>query len=133
MPENKADKKQIFCVIRRKYVALTPEEHVRQNILNYFINKCSYPQALISVEAQIKVGKLLKRYDIVVYTYQWQPWLLVECKQPAVELTQEILNQILSYNHTLKAPYLLITNGINYFCFSVKDNKRLNTLPKYPS
>jgi hypothetical protein len=133
MATNRHNGKQIFCIIRRRYVSLTPEESVRQDLIAFLINQMHYPQTLISVEAQIKVGKLNKRYDAVVYTPDWQPWLLIECKQPEVELSPSTLSQILLYNLTIRAPYLLITNGLKHFCISTSDNCQLPSLPPYPA
>ncbi|MDR1846921.1 MAG: type I restriction enzyme HsdR N-terminal domain-containing protein [Bacteroidales bacterium] len=133
MKANNTEKEQIFCIIRQKYVTNTPEECVRQNLLAYFINQMHYPQTLISVEAQIKVGKLNKRYDIVVYNKNLQPWLLVECKKNDVTLSQSTVAQILAYNLTVQASYLLITNGSKSYCFSLKSQQQLQTLPQHPN
>jgi hypothetical protein len=131
MKANSHSSEQIFCIIRRKYVSLTPEEQVRQDLISYLITHMHYPQSLISVEAQIKVGRLVRRYDVVVYDKHWQPWLLVECKQPEVEISQKTIEQVCSYNYTIKAPYLLLTNGLNHICISTLENKQLSSLPQY--
>ncbi|MDR1006628.1 MAG: type I restriction enzyme HsdR N-terminal domain-containing protein [Bacteroidales bacterium] len=130
---NSGSDEQLFCIIRRKYVSATPEERIRQNIVAYMIDNMHYPQNLISVEARVMVGKLAKRYDIVVYDRNMKVWLLVECKQSDVKLSQKVLSQILSYNMTLQAPYLLITNGISNVCISVSDRRQLTSLPQYPA
>lgn len=112
---------EIFDIIRKKYVALTPEEKVRQHIISVLIKDKNIPQSLISVEAQIKVGKLNKRFDILIYDRQLKPWMIIECKKEDINLNPEILNQAIRYNKTINAPYLLITNGKDFFCFK-KDN-----------
>ncbi|MBQ9312753.1 MAG: type I restriction enzyme HsdR N-terminal domain-containing protein [Bacteroidales bacterium] len=102
----------IYCLIRRKYVAHTPEEEVRQHTV-YILNKqYHYPLTRFSVEAQIQVGKTNKRYDIVVRDNNLQPFMLVECKAPNVDITEKTLSQALAYNINLDANYILLTNSI---------------------
>jgi hypothetical protein len=113
---------EVFDIIRKKYVALTPEEKVRQHILSVLIKDKSIPQTLIAVEAQIKVGKLTKRYDILVYDRNLVPWMIIECKREDIKLTPDILNQTIRYNKTINAPYLLITNGVEFYCFKKEEN-----------
>jgi len=108
---------EIFDIIRKRYIVLTPEEKVRQHTVSVLINEKGIPQSLIAIEAQIKVGRLTKRYDILVYDRNLKPWMLIECKRETVKITPEVLNQTIRYNQTVDAPYLLITNGIEYYCF----------------
>lgn len=122
-------KEEIFDRIRKRYVALTPEEKVRQHILSILIDEKNIPQSLISVEASIKVGKLIKRFDILVYTRDFLPWMIIECKNAATNLAPEVLNQAVRYNQTLNAPYLLITNGNEHYCFK-KDPTSSNLIPQ---
>src|SRR5574344_1444766 len=109
---------QVFDKIRRRYVALTPEEEVRQHILFWLLEEKHISQALISFEGQIKVAGTIKRYDILIYDKDLKPWMVVECKRPQVVLNEKTLNQILRYNLTLGAPYVLITNSESTFIFS---------------
>ena len=106
----------IFDRFRKKYVVLTPEEWVRQNFLNYLVNTLGYPPSLIGIEKEIKLGELKKRCDIIVYNQQTKPWMIVECKEMTVPLTQVTLEQIIRYHMVLPAAYLVITNGVNTFC-----------------
>ena len=106
-------KEIIFDVLRKKWVALTPEEWVRQNIIQVLVQVNNYPSSLIAVEKEIQLGELKKRFDILVYNKQHQPWLMVECKASSVELNEDVLNQVLRYNISVPVSYLLITNG-NY-------------------
>ena len=109
--------KYIKDVIRNKYVKLTPEEIVRQKFIYYLTENIKISKNLISVEKEITVNKLKKRYDIVVYDKNFKPYILVECKSNNVKISQETFNQIATYNIALKVPYLAVTNGINsYFC-----------------
>ena len=106
----------IFDRFRKKYVVLTPEEWVRQNFLNYLVSTLKYPAALIGIEKEIYLGELKKRYDIVVFNKNHQPWMIVECKEMGVPLSQTTLEQIVRYHMVLPAAYLVITNGVNTWC-----------------
>jgi hypothetical protein len=125
----------IFDAIRKKYVVLTPEEWVRQHILVYFTETLQYPKGLISVEKEIKVNNLKKRYDIVVYDYDQQPWMLVECKESGTQVREDTLQQLLRYHHVLQCPYWMLTNGTHHFCAAVSGTQVswLNTLPAHNS
>jgi hypothetical protein len=107
----------IFDEIRKKYIKLTKEEWVRQNCVNFLIKEKKFPQVLINVEKTLKINKLSKRYDIVVYNSDGSIKLLVECKSPEIKITQKTFDQIAIYNMSLKADLLMVTNGINhYYC-----------------
>lgn len=106
----------VFDVIRKKWVLLTPEEHVRQCFLYYLIHTLQYPPSLIAVEKKIQLGKSPKRFDMVVYSPSLQPWMLVECKEPKVPLTQETLFQLLNYQRVIQSRYWVITNGHETYC-----------------
>lgn len=103
-------KEFIFDAIRKKWVRLTPEEWVRQNFLQYLSQVKKYPPALLAIEKEIRVGELKKRCDIVVYK-DAQPWMIVECKQPGVALTEDTLMQAIRYNLANCCAYLIISNG----------------------
>ncbi|SFE79237.1 Type I restriction enzyme R protein N terminus (HSDR_N) [Chitinophaga sp. CF118] len=106
----------IFDRYRKKNVILTPEEWVRQNFLNYLVKTLGYPASLIGIEKEIHLGELKKRCDIVVYNRNTQPWMIVECKEMNVPLTQAVLEQIVRYHMVLPTAYLVITNGVNTWC-----------------
>lgn len=99
---------QIFCPFRRKQVALTPEEHVRQWFLHRLVDEFGYPASLIAVERQVGT----RRYDAVVFSPQLQPLMLMEFKREDVALTQAVLDQASCYNRTLQVPYLVLSNGL---------------------
>lgn len=102
----------IFCPFRRKYVAATPEEYVRQTFLHALVEQFGYPQSLIGVEVSIAVGAGVdKRCDAVVYSRSLQPLMLIEFKAPEVAITQTTLDQAAVYNTTVHAPYLILANG----------------------
>jgi Type I restriction enzyme R protein N terminus (HSDR_N) len=117
--------------IRKKYVLLTPEEKVRQRILKVIIEQNQYPKACIAVEKRIKINTRLLRFDVVVY-HHISPWMLIECKEPTVDLTADTLLQGLNYNQTLQAQYITLTNGNQTMCLDVANNTWLLQLPTYP-
>ena len=125
-------KEIIFDSLRKQWVSLTPEEWVRQNFLQYLIQTKKYPASLIAIEREIALGDLKKRFDIVVYK-EAKPWMIVECKEMKVELSESTLKQILNYNIALEVKYLVITNGKATYglCLIGKDYKWLSEIPKF--
>ena len=123
----------IFDGFRKQWVILTPEEWVRQNFLQYLVLVKKYPAALMAVEKEIRLGELIKRFDIVVYDRNTQPWMMVECKEMKVALNEQVLNQALRYNITLQVPYIVITNGSHCCGFATQDGKlvELTELPDF--
>lgn len=110
------DKLVVFDSLRRKYVALTPEEWVRQHFVNYLKIEKNYPFALIANEMQINLNGQKKRCDSVVFNNELQPLVIVEYKAPDVKITQQVFEQIVCYNIVLKVKYLIVSNGINHYC-----------------
>jgi predicted type IV restriction endonuclease len=106
----------IFDMIRKKYVVLTPEEWVRQHFVHYLINDLKYPRSLFRLEGALTYNSLQKRSDILIRDRQGKPWMLVECKSPAIKLTQKAFNQIAVYNMTIGATFLAVTNGMVHYC-----------------
>lgn len=124
-------KTYIFCLVRKKWLVLTPEEKVRQFTLKKLIEVYHYPLKYISAEKMVKVHDLKKRYDIVIYSQYLQPQILIECKAPDILLDEKTLKQIAIYNLKLQVPYLMVTNGHTEHCFEVKDGevKQIKRLP----
>lgn len=110
------NKTYIFDEFRKKWVTLTPEEWVRQNFLLYLHKEKEFPKSLIAVEVSIKSNQLEKRCDIVVYNRNGAPEIIVECKATSVKISQDVFDQIASYNIALQVKYLIVTNGINHYC-----------------
>ena len=126
------NKTYIFDEIRKKFVFITPEEWVRQNVLKFLINK-NIPINHISIEKKIIVNKLNKRFDIVVFDRNGNVLLLVECKSYNVRLDQKVFDQIAIYNKSIMAKYLMITNGLNHYYFEIDNtNKNYKFLNKFP-
>lgn len=131
---NIENKKYIFEPIRKKWLLCTPEEWVRVNCINYIIHTKGYPPSLISVEHQIDVYGLKKRFDLLVYNIDLSPFILIECKSPVVKINQKVFDQIIQYNLKLKCPYLMITNGLNhYFCNVIQNEKKIEFVDSVPS
>lgn len=118
-------KNEIFDPIRKVYVALSPEEWVRQHFLQYLITGRQVPEGLIAVEKQIKVNRLSKRCDIVVHKPNGQPSMVVECKAPQIKVGQEAFDQAIRYNLALNIRYMVLTNGIVHFCFELDYEKEM--------
>lgn len=112
-------KPYIFDSLRRKYVRLSPEEWVRQHIVNLLLTHYAYPKALIRAEGGLVLNQTQKRTDVVVFDRQGQPFLVVECKAPHIPLTQSVFDQIARYNHIHKAPYLVVSNGLTHYCYGI--------------
>jgi hypothetical protein len=133
--KNSKNNTHIFDVIRKKFVVLQPEEWVRQHCVQYLIQEKNYPISLINVEKVVVINGLKKRYDIVVFNRDGSIALVVECKAPKVKITQAAFDQIARYNLALKAPYLMVTNGLNhYFCtmnHHLENFEFLETIPNY--
>jgi hypothetical protein len=107
------EKEWIFDEVRKQWVRLTPEEWVRQNILQYLLQVKKYPASLIAIEKEIALSDLRKRFDILVYR-DAKPWMIIECKEMNVPLGEATIRQILNYNITIQADYIVITNGTDH-------------------
>lgn len=103
-------KDQIFDPFRKKWVILTPEEWVRQNMLQYISQVCQYPSSLIAVEKSIQLGELTKRFDILIYKDD-KPWMIIECKEANIEINDKTIAQLYQYQQVLEAQYLIASNG----------------------
>lgn len=131
---NDAGGERVFDPVRRLWVALTPEEWVRQHVLNYLIHELGCPASLIAVEQKLVVNKLTKRADVVVHDRQGRAVLLVECKAPEVKVDQSTFEQAARYNTVFKVPYLLVSNGLVHYCCRIRhDNGKIEFLTKVPA
>lgn len=109
------DHEQILDVLRRKYVALTPEEWVRQHFIHYLIEHKHYPATLLANEVKLKVGDKVLRADSVLYSTTLQPRMIIEYKAPHISITQKTFDQISTYNLLLHADYLMVSNGLQHY------------------
>lgn len=106
----------IFDVLRRKYVALTPEEWVRQHFVHFLIEHKGYPTALLANEIELRIGGKHLRADTLLYNKELRPHMLIEYKSPTIALTQKVFDQISAYNLLLHADYLIVSNGMQHIC-----------------
>ena len=112
---------------------LNPEEWVRQHVVHWLIKHKNYPKSLINVEKQLIINGMRKRYDIVVFHSDGSIDILVECKAPNVEITQEVFDQIARYNLKANADYLMVTNGMqHYFCQIDIEGEKYSFLQQIP-
>ena len=123
------DRTLVFDPLRKKWYQLSPEEWVRQHVINYLIVEKKFPRGRISVEKELLLNDLSKRYDLVVFDGNLKPYIVIECKAPYIELDQSVIDQALRYNLVLQAPYVMISNGVSDFVFS-QQNKQVS-LPDY--
>ena len=131
--KNSENKVSIFDEIRKKFIILTPEEWVRQHVIRFLLEEKKYPQSLINVEKVLKINGLTKRYDVVVFKNDGSILILVECKSTDIKISQDVFDQIARYNLTLKAEFLMVTNGLNhYFCKMNFDNEKFEFLDNLP-
>lgn len=133
--KEKEGKRIIFDEVRRKYVALTPEEWVRQHFVNYLITAKGYPKELLGNEVPVKLNGTAKRCDTVAYNRFLEPLLIVEYKAPTIEITNAVFDQIVRYNMVLRVRYLAVSNGIRHFCCKIDYENLsytfLNSIPEY--
>ncbi|MCB2379086.1 type I restriction enzyme HsdR N-terminal domain-containing protein [Hymenobacter sp. BT635] len=125
----------IWDILRRKQVVLTPEEWVRQHVVHYLIDHLGYPKSLLSLERGHAYNQRQKRTDLCAFDAAGKPLLLVECKRPSVPITAAVAHQAATYNLTIGAPLLLLTNGLEHYCwrvnFATRTNERLAAIPSY--
>ena len=126
---------QIFDIVRKKYLLLTPEEWVRQHVVHYLIFHKKYPLGLMQIEKLIKYNSLKTRADILVLDTNSNPLILVECKAPSVSIDKDAFFQIAKYNSSLKAKYLFVTNGLVHYCcemdYAFGATNYLKEVPEY--
>lgn len=110
------DRLFIFDIIRKRYIALTPEEWVRQHFVSYLISYKGYPLGLIGNEISLRLNGQNRRCDTVIYDIYGSPLMIIEYKAPHITLNQEVFDQVIRYNIALKVKYLVVSNGINHYC-----------------
>ena len=112
--------RQVFDVLRRKYVALTPEEWVRQHFVHFLIEQKGYSPTLMANAVAVTLNGMSRRCDTVVYQQEGlKPLMIVEYKRPDVEITQKVFNQICRYNMVLEVEWLVVSNGLKHYCCRV--------------
>ena len=133
--KNDKGHQSIFDVLRRKYVALTPEEWVRQHFVHFLIEHKGYPKALMANEIQLAIGNKKLRCDSVLYNPDGTSRMIIEYKAPEIEITPRVFNQIAAYNFLLHVDYLVVSNGLTHYCVKMDyDNQKylfLDDIPDY--
>lgn len=128
-------RQQIFDFLRRKYVALTPEEWVRQHFVHFLTEKKGFPKGLLANEVELKVGEKKLRCDTLLYNRKLQPQMIIEYKAPEIAITQRVFDQISVYNYLLHVDYLIVSNGRQHFCcrmnYEKKEYSFLRNIPDY--
>lgn len=123
--------KQIFDIVRKRFVALTPEEWVRQHVLHFLVEQ-GFGTALLAVEKQIEVNGRQRRFDVVAYNRDTQPLILVECKAPKIPITDAVLMQAVAYNQEMDARYFWLTNGEQNAVLDHQSGRWLTGAPTWP-
>ena len=127
-------RREVLDPVRRRWVALTPEEWVRQQFIQILHTRYDYPLELMQVEGAITLNGLTRRCDIVVHTPDGTPYIIVECKEPNVKITQKVCDQACRYNTVLHVPYLILYNGLNIIIldvdFSTGKVSQMTDIPK---
>lgn len=131
------EKPEIFDFLRKRYVALTPEEWVRQHFTHWLVEHKGYPQALLGNEIELRVGEKRLRCDSILYDKAMQPRMIIEYKAPSIAITQKVFQQISTYNLLLHVDYLVVSNGLQHYCCRM-DHERgqyefLQEVPEYAS
>lgn len=114
--QEKGGKRLIFDFLRRKYVALTPEEWVRQHFTHYLVEQKGYPRGLMANEMELRLGEKRLRCDTLLYNRNLQPQMIIEYKAPTIQLQQRVFDQITAYNMLLHVDYLVVSNGLQHYC-----------------
>ena len=126
---------RIYDILRRRYIALTPEEWVRQHFVHFLVEHKGYPAALMANEIQLKVGEKTLRADSVLYSRELKPRMIIEYKAPHIPITQKVFDQISIYNMLLHVDYLVVSNGLqHYICKMDYNDKKylfLEDIPDY--
>ena len=129
--ERRGGKPYIFDSIRKAWLLLTPEEWVRQNMVAYLVKTLRYPKQLVAVEREILVNNLKKRFDILVYDSNHQPWMLIECKEEKIQLSEDVLQQLLRYHIAVPVSWLVITTGVETLVWK-RENASLVLTESFP-
>ena len=124
-------REMIFDFIRKQWLVLNEEEWVRQNFIQFLVQEMKYPIEMIGIEKEIPLGELKKRFDVLIYSKDHKPWMLIECKAGEITLDEKVLMQVLRYNISMPAKFLVITNGHFTYAWE-KVGGELNELQQMP-
>ena len=126
---------KILDVLRHKFVALTPEEWVRQHFVHFLLERKGYSPTLMANEVSLSLNGMSRRCDSVLYDQTMKPLMIIEYKAPTVEITQKVFSQICRYNIVLQVKYLIVSNGLKHYCcvmnYETGEYHFLNDVPPY--
>ncbi|MDO4320640.1 MAG: type I restriction enzyme HsdR N-terminal domain-containing protein [Bacteroidales bacterium] len=124
---------EVYDTLRRRYVALTPEEWVRQHFVNYLITVFAYPASMMANEVGLRLNGTQRRCDTLVYSRDLRPLAIVEYKRPSVEITSAVFDQIARYNSVIGARWLIVSNGLHHYCCRFEDSRYefVSAIPRY--
>ena len=130
--KSEANQTLIFDRVRKKWLVLTPEEWVRQNIISHLIENLGYPETVFKIETGLYVYENKRRSDVLVYKNS-KPFILIECKAGTVEISQDVLHQAMNYNTTYRCPFIILTNGQTHSVVNVSEEsiQLMNHFPVY--
>ncbi len=132
--KNEAGKRTIFDKCRKKFVALTPEEWVRQNMVEFLTKEKQFPISLIANEIAVEINSMKKRCDTVIFNNELQPIAIVEYKAPQITINQKVFDQIATYNLKLNVPLLIVSNGLTHVCCQIDyKNRQYNFFKEIPN
>lgn len=127
-------KRCVFDPVRHKYVALTPEEWVRQHFVNFLIAKKGYPASLLGNEISLSLNGTAKRCDTILFSHTASPQMIIEYKAPHIKITQNVFSQISRYNMALHVDYLVVSNGLAHYCCRMDyEHRTYAFLPDIPA
>ncbi|WP_375560449.1 type I restriction enzyme HsdR N-terminal domain-containing protein [Bernardetia sp. OM2101] len=125
MKDKATENYQIFDIIRKKWIILTPEEWVRQHVIHFLLSQ-KYSKNLMQIESEHHFQERKKRTDILVFDRTGNPFLVVECKAAHIPLSSDVFSQVAVYNYCIDAPFVMITNGMQLGIFERKLNQNEN-------
>ncbi len=123
---------EVFDAVRGRWLVLTPEEWVRRHVVGYMVGKCGFLAHQIVEEYPVNINGMPQRADIVAMNSEAQPMVIVECKEPNVRIDQTVLNQVVRYNSVLRCRYIVITNGIECFSYTMAEDGNYTPLDHFP-
>ena len=125
--------KEIFDAFRKKYVALTPEEWVRQHFIRFLVEEKGFPASLIAIEKGLTINGKPRRFDAVAHNNNGEPLVLIEFKAASVKISQKVFEQIATYNQLLRVKYLIVSNGLKHYCCEINfTTQSIQFLPEIP-
>jgi len=133
--DSRRNGQEIYDFLRRKWVALTPEEWVRQHFVHFLISHRAFPAQMMANEVGLTLNRTRRRADTIVYTRGLRPLVVIEYKAPEVTITQTVFDQAARYNMVFEAPYLIVSNGLRHFCCKYNSGGYvfLKDIPSYDS